>query len=109
MGKSKFILAATLSFIMFVLFFQSPSQQILAISANAACTGCSDSIKDCKKPRDFNSADPVDGCACFDCEKGTPNQHLKCTKDEVDKKTMFALIEKEKRGIPDDEPTPAPR
>src|SRR5262245_16768748 len=104
MRKSNFIIGALL-FIPLVLLVPGESQR-RSVNANPTCAECSDSIKDCKKPRDINSTDPVDGCSCFDCEKGTPKQHLICTKDEVDKKTMFALIEKDKREIPDREPQP---
>jgi len=107
MRKSNFVLAA-LSFIVLVLLVLGKSQGV-SINANAACADCSDSIKECKKPRDYNSTDPIDGCSCFDCEKGTPKQHLICTKDEVDKKTMFELIEKDKKEMPDRVPEPTPR
>ena len=61
---------------------------------NCQSDDCSDSIKDCKFPRVFNSEN--DGCACFDCATGTPDYRFVCTKDKKDKETLFNLAEKDK-------------
>lgn len=81
-----------------LLLFGGSSKQTLSLNIKAECINgdCSDSIKDCKPPRDYNSEN--DGCTCFDCEKGTPNQKMVCTRDETDVKTLFALVKKDKEN-----------
>src|ERR1043166_401627 len=93
--KIRYIFAAALFFCSF-LPQHGTSSRLFSSKEHAACMNgdCSDSVKDCKAPRDFNSESL--GCSCFDCEKGTPKQHLICTRDPAEAKTLFALIDKDK-------------
>jgi hypothetical protein len=48
---------------------------------------CSDSIAGCADP--VKHIGTQNGCACFACGYGTPNQHSICTRDAKDKDTLF--------------------
>jgi hypothetical protein len=48
---------------------------------------CSDSIAGCADP--VKHIGTQNGCACFACGYGTPNQHSICTRDAKDKDALF--------------------
>lgn len=101
MYKNRFFLVTTVVLAIYIFMVAGSSRGTVSINVDGACpTGdCADAMKDCKKPREVHSTDPFDGCACFVCEKGTRNQHLKCTKDENDKTKMFELIRLERPDV----------
>jgi hypothetical protein len=51
---------------------------------------CNDQIpSDCKVVRFLGEEK---GCACFDCNPGTPKATVICTRDPEKKKTLFSLV-----------------
>lgn len=93
-----FCISVVIILIMITLNFSKTEIFTSSFTKNEYCLGdnCNDKIEDCKKPRSFNSEN--DGCACFDCEKGTPNHRLICTNNEDDKKKLLKLILEDKKN-----------
>ena len=80
-----------LIFALVVLVGMSPRGAATAsvLQVGAGGSGCSDSIKNCKKPVKFISRD--DSCYTFACEYGTAAQHNIHVSNPEDVKTLLQL------------------
>lgn len=51
---------------------------------------CNDAVpQECKTPRFLGEEK---GCACFECNPGTPQAKIVCTRNPETKKTLWALV-----------------
>jgi len=67
--------------------------------AIASPSSCDDKIPDpCNKPRFLGQAQ---GCACFECNPGTPKAQTVCTNSDANKQALFDKVAKATTGVPE--------